>query len=261
VEEEPLLGGIANAGSVVRRGDAVVRPANPYSVSIHRFLRAIRQAGFEGASEPLALEGEHEMVRYIPGDVPHVPYPDWVQADEALVSIAALLRRFHEASRSFDPSGHPWASELRDPVGGDVVGHNDVCLENVVFQDGKAIALFDFDYAAPGRPLYDLAHFARMCVPLDDEASAEWLGWIAPDRLSRLRAVADAYELDARERREWLPMIDQSIDQSKRFVADKVEAGDPGFIMMWNWIGGAERFDRRRRWWLDHRAAFARALR
>ena len=260
MEEEPLLGGVANAGAVVRRGDAVVRPANPFSASTHRFLRAIRQTGFHGAPEPLALETDHELVSYIAGDVAHVPYPDWAQEDGALVSIATLLRRFHEASRTFDPTGESWASELCDPLGGNVVGHNDVCLENVVFRDGEAVALLDFDYAAPGRPHYDLAHFARMCVPLDDDASADWLGWSSPDRVSRLRAVADAYGLDRPQREEWLSMIDRSIEQSKLFVAGKVEAGDPNFTLMWNWIGGAERFDRRRRWWSEHRSAFAAAL-
>ena len=78
--------------------------------------------------------------------------------------------------------------------------------------------------------------------------------------MNRLRAVADAYGLDRPERQDWLSMIDQSIDQSKRFVAGKVEAGDPNFTLMWNWIGGAERFDRRRRWWREYRPAFARVL-
>ena len=49
---------------------------------------------------------------------------------------------------------------MADPEGGPVVCHNDVCLENVVFRNGEAVALLDFDFAAPGRPVYDLACFA-----------------------------------------------------------------------------------------------------
>lgn len=41
----------------------------------------------------------------------------------------------------------------------------------------------------------------------------------------------------------------------------RVEAGDPNFIEMWNEMGGAERFDRRRRWWAAQRQNFVTALR
>jgi thiamine kinase-like enzyme len=58
-----------------------------------------------------------------------------------------------------------------------MICHNDVCLENVVFRDGEAVALLDFDFAAPGRPLFDLAAFARMCVPIDDDLSASRRGF------------------------------------------------------------------------------------
>ena len=85
---------------------------------------------------------------------------------------------------------------MADPGGGTLVCHNDVCLENVVFRDGEAIGLLDFDFAAPGRPTYDLAAFARMCVPVDDDLSAGRLGWGPVDRPARLRLVADTYGLD-----------------------------------------------------------------
>jgi aminoglycoside phosphotransferase (APT) family kinase protein len=41
------------------------------------------------------------------------------------------------------------------------VSHDDLCLENVVFQDGQAVGLIDFDSAAPGQPLHDIEQFAR----------------------------------------------------------------------------------------------------
>ncbi len=94
---------------------------------------------------------------FIPGEVAVPPYPDWFQTDDVLASIADLLRRFHAAGRSFDPAGGTWSDEMADPVGGPIVVHNDVCPENVVFRDGVAVGLLDFDFAAPGRPVYDLA--------------------------------------------------------------------------------------------------------
>jgi len=34
-----------------------------------------------------------------------------------------------------------------------------------VFREGRAVALIDWDFAAPGRPVYDLAQMARMWRP------------------------------------------------------------------------------------------------
>jgi hypothetical protein len=45
-----------------------------------------------------------------------------------------------------------WPRALADPAGGTILCHNDVCPDNVVFRDGRAAALIDFDLAAPGRP-------------------------------------------------------------------------------------------------------------
>ena len=142
-----------------------------------------------------------------------------------------------------------------------MICHNDVCLENVVFRDGAAVALLDFDFAAPGRPVYDLAQFARLCVPVDDEVSAARLGWQPADKPARLRLIADSYGLDATARGQLVEVLDSSIARGGEFVRRRVEAGDPGFISMWNAMGGMERFDRRRRWWAAQRQNFAAALR
>jgi hypothetical protein len=130
-----------------------------------------------------------------------------------------------------------------------------------VFRDGSAVGLIDFDYAAPGRPVYDLTQMARMCVPVDDQANAQQLGWVPTDRPARLRIVADAHGLDSGGRRLLLELLSDSIARGGEFVRRRVEAGDAPFIKMWNELGGQERFDRRRRWWADERAAFASALR
>ncbi len=154
VTEHQLDGGIANAGQVVRVGPHVLRPSNPHSESIHAFLRAVRHAGFEGATFPVGIDEDgRERLKFIRGEVPLPPYPDWSQSDAALASIAKLLRGLHDAARRFDPHGLSWDESLSDPAGGTLVCHNDVCPENVVFRVGIAVALLDFEFAAPGRPV------------------------------------------------------------------------------------------------------------
>jgi len=44
------------------------------------------------------------------------------------------------------------ALQLADPEGGTTLCHNDVCPDNVVFRDGHAAALIDFDLAAQAAP-------------------------------------------------------------------------------------------------------------
>jgi hypothetical protein len=222
----------------------------------------VRQAGFEGASSPVGIDADgRERLVFIDGEVPLPPYPDWSQSDAALVSVARLLRRLHDASRGFDAQGLTWDAALADPAGGTLVCHNDVCPENVVFRDGTAVALLDFEFAAPGRPVYDLAHLARLCVPIEDEIDQARLGWRPADRPARLRLVADAYGLERDGRAELLRAMHDAIARVETAVRHRVDGGGPNAVAMWTRTGGGERYDRRRRWWTDHHDEFAAALR
>jgi len=261
VTDEVLFGGIEHAGRVVRSGPHVLRPSNRYTESIHQVLKSLRSHGFHGASNPVGVDADgRERLVYIEGDVPLPPYPDWAQTDDLLVSITALMRGLHDASEDLALSRLQWNVELADPHGGPVLCHNDVCLENVVFRDGRAVALLDFDFAAPGRRAFDLATFARLCVPIDDPKSAARLGWSIDDAPGRLRLVADAYGVDAGARGGMLEALDWSMKHGGEFVRRRVETGKPGYTQMWEAMGGAERYDRRRRWWERNRDRFVTRL-
>jgi hypothetical protein len=260
-DEEVLAGGVANAGAVVRIGDQVARPSNPNTSVIHAFLGALRDAGFDGVQRPFGVdELGRERLEYIEGEVALPPYPAWVQTDAALTSIARLMRRYHDAAATVGVPDGTWSDEMAAPGGGPIVCHNDVCLENVVFRDGEAVALIDFDFAAPGRPTHDLASFAQMCVPIDDETNAARLGWTAADLPARLRLIGDAYGLDAPQRTDVVTDIERNMAALGAFVRRRVEAGDPNFIAMWEQMGGQERYDRRWEWFLQQRPRFIDAM-
>jgi hypothetical protein len=276
LEEVTLWGGVANAGSVTRVGPHVLRPANRFTPQIHRFLAGLHRTGFDGAPVPVGIEADgRERITYQPGEVALPLYPRWVQTDDALASIAVLMGRFHAASALVPWEASEWSAEILDPAvgpasGGSVVAerspgivvcHNDVCLENVVFRDGRAAGLVDFDFAAPGRPVYDLGQCARMCIPVDDDRSAAQLGFEPADRAARLRLMADAYGLDGAGRAVLMAVVDRAVADGGLFVQRHVEAGEPGFIAMWEFVGGMARFDRRRDWWAIERPRFARAMR
>ena len=201
-----------------------------------------------------------ERLEYIPGDVPRPPFPAWSQTDDALATTAALLARFHGAASGFAaPPDAPWDTELADPAGGPLICHNDVCPENVVFRDGAAVALLDFEFAAPGRAIYDVGVLARMCVPLDVAVDAARNNYRDVDPQRRLRLVADAYGL-APGRGPLVDVIGEAIATGGEFVRRRVERGEPAFVKMWNDMGGAGRYERRRAWFERNRAEFLDAL-
>ncbi|WP_432877243.1 phosphotransferase [Kribbella sp. CA-245084] len=259
--EQQLGGGIANAGQVVRVGPHVLRPSSPYSGSIHAFLLAVKAAGFEGAPIPVGIDEDgRERLVFIDGEVPVAPYPDWSQSGTALASVARLLRGLHDAAHRFDPQGFTWNDSLADPAGGTLVCHNDVELSNVVFRDGIAVALIDFEFAAPGRAIYDVAQLARLCVPIEDDFDQARIGWRRSDRPARLRLVADAYGLDRCGRAELLTAMNDALARIEAAAWRSIDAGGSNAVARMNRAGGIEKFDRRRRWWTAHYDQFAAAL-
>jgi len=266
-EVEVLQGGVGNAGAVVRIGDEVERPLGPHTNAIHALLRHVRDAAFDGVPEVLGVVEGRERLRFIPGEVPLPPFPAWSLTDEVLSSTVSLLRRFHDATAGFVPPRNEtitpmWSNEMADPRPGaqPVICHNDVCPENVIHRGGVAVALLDFEFAAPGRREWDLAALARMCVPVDAPEDAARTGREDLDPFRRLAVVADAYGLDGDGRREMLEALEEQVAAGGAFVRRRVEAGEPAFVEMWHAMGGAERFERRRRWFRAERHRFEAAL-
>ncbi len=252
---------MANAGVVVHAGAHVLRPTSPHSTSIHTFLRVVTQAGFGGVPMPVGIDEDgRERLEFIDGDVPTAPYPEWSQSDSALASIAELLRGLHDASRDFDPRGLAWNDTLADPAGGSVLCHNDVEPSNVVFRGGRAVAFIDFEFAAPGRSIYDLAQLARLCVPIESAFDQERIGWHPADRPARLRLVADSCGLERDGRAELFAAMDDAIDRIEA-VARRIAhgAGQQGVEMLAA-TGGIEKYDRRCSWWMGLHGEFAVAL-
>ncbi len=237
-----------------------MRPSSPQTPRIHALLRHVRANGFDGVPEPVGVDPDgRERLVYVDGQVALPPYPAWSQTDDALSSVASLLRRYHDAATGFDwPDDGGWHTDMAAPDGGPIVCHNDVCLDNVVFRDGEAYALLDFEFAAPGSAVFDLAALASMCVPVDPDSSV--FGWVPNDIGARLRVVADAYGLDAAGRAELLGQIAGRVRRGGEFLAARVAAGEQAFIDLWEAGGGMARFDRRRAWFAVERDRLAAAL-
>ncbi|MFD4231336.1 aminoglycoside phosphotransferase family protein [Streptomyces sp. NPDC058545] len=259
---EALAGGMVNAGAVFRRGSLVERPAPPTARALHAHLLALKEHGFDAAPTPVQLTADgHEQLTYIPGDVALPPFPRWVMTETALRSVGSLLRRLHDASVPITVDTRAaWPQALADPEGGTMLCHNDVCLENVVFRDGRATALIDFDLAAPGRPLWDVAMTARYWVPVLDPESAAALYPVGLGVPRRLRILADSYGLSPQERAELPGIIEQATASCRAFVADRVTDGDPVYTQALAERGGWQRWDRIQEWLTAHHETFTTAL-
>lgn len=248
--EVPLPGGLSNAGHVVRRGDTVRRPMRPTSLATHALLRHLEEVGFEGATRFLGVDANgREVDSYIPGDAAIAPLPAWALTDEAMVSVAGLLRAYHDAQATFDPSPYRWPLGAPKRFGHTLISHNDPCPDNVVFRDGRAVALIDFDLASPGSRLWDVACAARLWSPLIDPADV-------PDprhgrALQRMRLFLDAYGLPARERADFAEVVLTAYQWCYDVVARQAAEGHASFVPYW-FGGGAARANRGMSW-LDAR--------
>jgi len=235
--EEPMPGGVANAGQVVRVGDTVRRPAGPQSPAVQAFLAHLHARGFDGAPRPLGFDEQgREMLTYVPGDVPHheVP-PGWCLGEDVLLDVVALTRAMHEAGRGFvPPPGAQWSWPPAAEHRTDVIGHNDLCRENVVFRDGRPVAFVDFDFAGPSSPEWDMAGVLR-----------HWVLGLPGDRVARARLAVEAYPLDpARVTHALLGRLEWGI----ALVRARAAAGEPGFVAMWE--SGIEQANLDRRAWV-----------
>ena len=246
--EVPLRGGIANQGLVVRVGDTVRRPLRPTSPATHALLRHLAAVGFDGAPRFLGVDAHgREVLSYLPGHAITAPYPGWALSDEAMTGVAGLLRRYHQAVSTFDPAPHRWPPSPPAPFRDGIVSHNDPNLDNVVFRDGQAVALIDFDLASPGSRLWDVAAAARLWAPLRAD------GDIADARrgraLGRFRLFVDAYGLVGTDRALMVDAVIHNHDWLYDVVRQGAEHGNPGFAAYW-WGSAAARAGRTRQWYL-----------
>ena len=258
LDETPLPGGTANRGLVVRVGDTVRRPVQAHSAATHDLLAHLERVRFDGAPRFLGIDEQgREILSYVEGVAPIDPYPGWAHEDGVLASVARLLRTYHDAVESYDPGDRDWPTRIPAGYGPLLVSHNDPNLDNVVFRDGEAVGLIDFDLAAPGSRIWDVCVAARLWGPLRAEADVHDAR--RGRSLERLRLFVDAYGLDAADRRLVLEALVPSHDWIYGFIESEARAGRAGFAQYWTGDVPA-RTARTRHWLRDSRAALERAL-
>ncbi|MDX3549678.1 phosphotransferase enzyme family protein [Streptomyces europaeiscabiei] len=185
---------------VVRIGDTVRRPVQPWTPSVHALLRHLEEVGFAYAPRPLGVDGEgREVLTFIKGDSGAAGWAKVVD-DQGLRHFARLLRDYHDACAGFSPPPDAtWSAGAGSPGDHEVVCHGDFGPWNVVWQGDRPVGIIDWDFARPAPRLHDVAYALEYVAPFRDDAEClRWLRYPAPpDRRRRLEIFCNAYGLDS----------------------------------------------------------------
>jgi hypothetical protein len=229
VSECPLRGG--SVSTVVRVGDTVRR--QPGRRFVRELLGFLERSGWGGAPRFLGVDEQgREILTFVDGYVPwqerdaagvtgvagvsEVSNVSGVAAEASLVRVAELVRGFHDLT-----AGTPLAGDA------EVVCHNDLAPNNTVYSpDGaglRPVAFIDWDLAAPGRRIHDVAHVCWQYLGLGP-------GTVAGPAARGIRLICDAYRLDGRG--EIVDVIMWWQDRCWRGIQAGAEAGEEAMVRL-----------------------------
>ena len=177
------------SASVSIRGGIVRREAQPWTPFVHQVLRHLEESGFP------APRVRGDGVTYVPGTV--VDRGPW--SEDAARSLGVLIRRLHDAMRSFpvpeDAVWQPWSGRVLGESQ-QIIGHCDLGPWNIVTRNGLPSALIDWEYAGPVDPLVELAQACWLNAKFYDPVVSA-IEDLPPleSRLITLRAIVDGYGL------------------------------------------------------------------
>jgi phosphotransferase family enzyme len=230
---ERLAGG--NAGGAVRIGNTVRRTAGPWTPAIHRLLHYLHGVGYDRCPLPLGIDEQgREVLTFLPGRTvgDERPWPSWVHSDAALTDVAIWLKDYHHAVADFPaPDGAEWRLAGAAHPGG-LICHNDAAPYNAAWNDDGLVGFFDWDFAGPGSPDWDLAFAAFSWVPLHARHVVEAEGFRAlDDRRGRLELLLMTYGWSG-DVESFVQIVRTRLVAHVDDVLRLSQAGDPFFLRL-----------------------------
>jgi hypothetical protein len=230
VAEKQLDGG--NLGGAVRAGDTVRRAAGPWTPAVHALLAHLADKAFASAPRPLGFDEQgREVLSYLEGETvgSRKPWPAWTHAEETLDQVARWMRAYHQAVADFVPppgaiwrEGGSWSPGL-------IIAHNDTAPYNAAWHQGTLAGFFDWDFAGPATPEWDLAFAAFSWVPLHARhvIAAEGFTDLAA-RPGRLHRFLRTYGWSATTA-EFLQVVEARVKAHAEGIRQLAAAGDEVF--------------------------------
>lgn len=187
-----------------RRGVVVTHPAQPWTSTVHAYLRHLESVGFEAAPRVVGTgfdDAGDEVLGWIEGEV--FARSVWPDPAGSLHEVGVMLRRLHAAGRDFTPPPQarwmPWS--LHSGGAGAVVSHGNVAPWHVVFLDRRPVGLIGWEYAGPVDPVDEVAVTGWYCCQLFDDDVAGEIGLPGAEvRAEWFRGLLDGYGLARAER-------------------------------------------------------------
>lgn len=241
---------------VMRIGDVVRHPKQPWSGSVHALLSYLREVGFAESPPPGPLGPDYDDVGYIEG----VSGEDaclLVATDEAVAAVAQMLRRYHDMVAEWRPEVPPvwFDGQVGTGTGTELVCHGDVGPWNLIWRDGQLVGLIDWEYATIGTRREDIAYALHYLVPFRDRSY--WQGVLGmekkPRRFHRMTVFAEAYGIEVDDH-----LVEQVLASQRAGVDLMINLAERGHPRQQQLIADGE-LDRERRavlWGEGHRHKF-----
>jgi aminoglycoside phosphotransferase (APT) family kinase protein len=155
-----------------------------------------------------------------------------------------LVRQFHDLTADSGLAGEE-----------EVVCHNDLSPKNTVYRDLggglRPVAFIDWDIAAPGARIHDVAHVCWQYVGLGPQVGD------AGDAIRLVRVIAEAYGLA--DRTGLVETILWWQDRCWRGIEAAADAGEPAMMRLRE-LGAADEVRAAHQWTIEHRSVLEREL-
>ncbi|MFS0879105.1 phosphotransferase [Metabacillus niabensis] len=234
-KEEMLTGG--NVSNVYRSGHTVRRELKPGSTNIHKLLKHLEKKGFSFAPKFLGIDEKgREILSFIEGEAGNYPLKNYMWSNDVLMEIAKMHRLYHDAVSDF-PVTNDWKPIDQTPNKTEVICHNDFAIYNIIFRNKKPVGIIDFDVAAPGPRLWDIAYTLYTCVPLSRVYHSEtgeavyYQSMLHADHIKqRVKLFFESYGMGMEE--DYLEMVILRLEGLCKYMKRKADEGDLAFQKM-----------------------------
>lgn len=214
------------------RGNAIdskiYKPAQACSRQVGRYLAFLRSKGLDNVPELLEFDRfGNEVLSYVDGETCDYPLSEAVKSEHTLISVAKLLRRYHDISEQYVKAEafplNGWMFPARHPI--QVICHNDFAPYNICFNEIEAIGLIDFETAAPGPRVWDLAYALYRFAPFTHPCNKDGFGTLA-DQARRAKIFCDIYGLNDSDRDHITNVMIERLEALNEFLLYAANKGD-----------------------------------